>query len=584
MPIISIPQKIEGMNQSEKYIFNKIKQIYMAEPSISYLYLEPKIKNLMPDFILIDPLRGIVIIEVKAWSLDFIESINGKEVKTTKGEILENPSYKARRYFNILKGLFSFQDTLLDEEGELNIKLHSLITFTELSQDEASENEFESLFNHYPARVLYKNELTHLDIGKLFNNETKVIDPLLVDTIRASIFPEIKIVQAQSKNDFSVLDKNLLALDFEQERFSKSLPMGHYMITGFPGSGKTVALLSRALYLAKLYPEWKILIVTYNKSLKLQLQAKIDTIKEELNYIDVSLDKIEVHHFHQIAMQYSSLSPQDVPYKERDEFWKDTLPNDALKHVKPRYDAVLVDEYQDFYKNWFELLLKLLFVHKEKDKEHINLFLAGDRLQSIYNPKEVNWKQDIGLDMRGRSKLLKSSYRITKEHIHLGLSLLRKDKNYKSEVEKFYDEGKNILLKNTTEDSIELLEGSYQEIASLIENLLSTEYNYQDILVLSPQWKTLDKVKKHLSLDIQKKIVSSKEVNHNKMIFSTYHSAKGIEAKIAIVLDIETIKERKLLYVASTRASHKLILHAQNFEDSKISQEIFDLMAEEALV
>ncbi|RUM70418.1 MAG: hypothetical protein DSZ07_02490 [Sulfurovum sp.] len=576
MPLIPIPKKIESMNKSEKYIFNKLKRLYMEESSISYLYLEPKIKNLTPDFILIDPIRGVLIIEVKAWGLDYIDTINEKEVKTIDGNTLENPAYKARRYFNKMQGLLYFYDELVDK-GKLNFKLHSIVTMTELTKQETIDKSIDNFFDHYPARVVYKNELSNLELSSLFNNDIKVIDSSIIDTIRVAIFPEIKIIHRASNNtSLSELDKKISALDFEQERFIKSLSLGHYMITGIPGSGKTVALLSRALYLARLHKDWKILIVTYNKSLKSQLKLRIDTIKEELDYIDVSLDNIEVTNFHQLAMRYSSLSPRDFNDRS-DEFWRDILPNDAIAHVTPEYNAILIDEYQDFYKNWFQLILKLMIKYKEEDKEYLNLFLAGDRLQSIYNPREINWKKDIGLDMRGRAKLLKTSYRITKEHIELGLLLLQNDAKYKKEVEEFYEQGKDIFLKNMTEDSIEIIQSNYKNLSTIIENLLE-KYNYNDILLLAPTWSSINNIKVLLPYEIQKNIISSKDINENKMIFSTYHSSKGIEAKVALVVDIDKVQERKLIYVALTRASHKVILHSQNFDRSYISKEIYNLI------
>ena len=81
-----------------------------------------------------------------------------------------------------------------------------------------------------------------------------------------------------------------------------------------------------------------------------------------------------------------------------------------------------------------------------------------------------------------------------------------------------------------------------------------------------------------LPFEIQKNIISTKDINENKMIFSTYHSSKGIEAKVTLVVDIDKIKERKLIYVALTRASHKVVLHSQNFDRSSISQEIYNIM------
>ncbi len=578
MPLVTIPKTIEGMNKSEKYILNKLKQLYMVESPISYLYLEPKIKNLTPDFILIDPIRGVMIIEVKAWSIDFFDTINQKNIIATNGQTLENPAYKARRYFNTLHGIFRFAEELIDDKNLLKFNLHSIITFTELKKDEAIENNFETFFDHYPARVLYRNELTKLKLDGLFDNNIKAIDSSIIDTIRSSIFPEIKI---KKSNDTTIsenlIDEKILALDIEQERFAKSLPFGHYMITGIPGSGKTVALISRAIYLAKLFPNWNILILTYNKSLKYQISSKIESIKEDLIILDIDINNIEVSTFHQKVMRLSSLSPQN--YRENaEEFWRDILPNDAIKSAKATYDAILIDEYQDFYKNWFELVLKLIKEHKNADKKMVkNLFLAGDRLQSIYNPKELNWKQDIGLNMQGRSKLLKTSYRITKEHIELGLSLLQNDKKYEKEVKIFYEEGKDILLRNLKSNSIEILEGNNYDIIQKFQELLKN-YSYSEILLLAPTWNRINNIKRALPKEMQHNIISSKEISEDKAIFTTYHSAKGIEGKVAIVIDVDNIEDRKLLYVASTRASSKLILHGMRLKDSSIGKEIFNIL------
>ncbi|NOZ90029.1 MAG: AAA family ATPase [Epsilonproteobacteria bacterium] len=577
MPLITIPRTIEGMNKSERYILNKLKQLYMLEPSISYLYLEPKIKNLTPDFILIDPMRGVMIIEVKAWSLDYFETINQKNVTTTTNQTLENPSYKARRYFNTLQKIFYHSTGLLDGNNLLKFKLHSIVTFTELREDESIESGIDTFLDHYPARVLYKDELRKLELDELFDSEIEAIDLSLIDTIRASIFPEITIIKNQKS-----LEENILALDIEQERFAKSLPLGHYMITGIPGSGKTVALVSRAIYLAKLFPSGNILILTYNKSLRHQLKERINLIKKELMGVDISIDNIEVATFHQKAMSLSSLSPQNYK-KDPEEFWRDILPNDAINYAKPIYDAILIDEYQDFYKNWFELVLKMLKEYKEDNKIFKNLFLAGDRLQSLYNPNELIWKKDIGLDMRGRSKLLKTSYRVTKEHIELGLSILSNDKRYKDEVSKFYEEGKDILLKNSTTNSIEILQSDDFGIVQRVQKLFE-QYSYSDILLLAPTWKRVNSIKRALPIELQYNIVSSKDIVPNKANFTTYHSAKGIESKVAIVIDIDKIKDRKLIYVASTRAYSKLILHAVDFKTTRIGEEIIGYEAFEELL
>ena len=72
MPLKTIPTILDNMNKSEKYVLNKLTELYKSEEQTGILYLEPKVKNITPDFILIDPLYGVTIIEVKAWSIDYI--------------------------------------------------------------------------------------------------------------------------------------------------------------------------------------------------------------------------------------------------------------------------------------------------------------------------------------------------------------------------------------------------------------------------------------------------------------------------------------------------------------------------------
>ncbi len=418
--------------------------------------------------------------------------------------------------------------------------------------------------------------LENLSLSMLFKNDMAPIDDVHINTIKTAIFPEIKIYSSPSEN-LTRLDNKIATLDVEQERFAKNVPDGHYMITGIPGSGKTVVLLSRAVHLAKSNPNWKILIVTYNKSLRSQLEAKLNNIKDEMDYHDISLENIEIKTFHKIATEHSSLSPGD--YKNNsEEFWRDILPDDARENCRPKYDAILIDEYQDFYINWYHFLLKLLIQHEDLEgKKIVNLFLAGDRLQSIYNPNEINWKQDIGLDMRGRSKLLKTSYRTTKEHIQLGISLLLRDTDYRKEVEKFYEDAQDIILKNMTEDSIELLESDYGYLTKRIESLIDEGYNYGDILLIAPTYKTLYKIESFLPEEIRNNTVISKDITDGeRMKFTTYLSSKGIESKIAIAVDIDQIEEKKLLYVASTRASHKLILHSKDFYATETSRYVYE--------
>ncbi|HSD06248.1 ATP-binding domain-containing protein [Flavobacterium sp.] len=238
------------------------------------------------------------------------------------------------------------------------------------------------------------------------------------------------------------------------------------------------------------------------------------------------------------------------------------------------YDAVLIDEYQDFYDDWIKLCIKICKKHNHENELKENIFLAGDRLQSIYNPREHSWEQ-LGIKIRGRSKLLKHTYRSGKSHIDLALKVLLTDKTLKREVERFY-EGKNGIDNETNLMSeIQFIEGGPNTIADLLHNLINiVGYNYGDIMILFPTLQNAQQFYSILSPQIQSNAKVTKEIIENTLIITTYHSSKGLESRICIMANADGITDLKLLYVAMTRASQRLYIHAFNFANSTIAQKI----------
>ena len=548
MPLKVIPNDLETLNQSERYVLNKLKELYKDEEEKAYLYLEPKIKNLNPDFILIDMTRGVSVIEVKAWSIDYIDTINNKEVIATDKKSFHNPSYRTRQYYNTTKSLFMMNENLLDEMGELSFSLSAILIFTMLKKSEVQEHKISQFLSHYPTQILYKEEMRKITFEMLFslNKKFSKIDEKFFTLMRTVIFPEIKI--ASSKIDSELVD--IKALDIEQEEFARRLPNGHYHISGVPGSGKTVILIARAIHLQKMNPSWRVGIMTYNKALASKIQNRLNILSEELKFMEIDVSNIEVVNFHKFAL---SLANTKVVNEEI--FWRETLPTKALENAYPQFDALCIDEYQDFYDIWLKVCISSIIKHND----NVNLLLAGDRLQSIYNPNEINWKKNIGLSMSGRSKLLKHSYRSSSEHITLGLSLLLEDEKYKKEVEKFYDGVENIKG-NTSLESVLYIDGTYNDVAKVLEKTVN-ELETTDILVLGLDWKRMNSFKSSLPISLQNKVVVGKEIIEGQITITTYHSSKGLEARVVILLDMDSTSDIKLKYVAITRASEKLIIH-----------------------
>ena len=77
---------------------------------------------------------------------------------------------------------------------------------------------------------------------------------------------------------------------------------------------------------------------------------------------------------------------------------------------------------------------------------------------------------------------------------------------------------------------------------------------------------------------------ADKEDMDSCLLTSTYYSAKGLEGKVVILMDVDyfyggldkqkEIMDRKLIYVGMTRASEKLIIHGKNFNKNSFAKEI----------
>ena len=87
MPLNIIKNESKKLTKGEKELLNKIKLLYKNYQDEAYLYVQPTISKLVPDFILIGENRGISILEVKDWSLSYIKDITMQ--KSTVGISLE---------------------------------------------------------------------------------------------------------------------------------------------------------------------------------------------------------------------------------------------------------------------------------------------------------------------------------------------------------------------------------------------------------------------------------------------------------------------------------------------------------------
>lgn len=141
-------------------------------------------------------------------------------------------------------------------------------------------------------------------------------------------------------------------------------------IAGGAGTGKTVLALEAARRFAD--AGLRTLLVCYNQPLASDLKRKLRNIKN-----------IETGTFHEICLQFAS--QENISFKISDDpiFFDETAPELLIKAVEAnselRFDAIVVDEGQDFRDLWWLALDALL-----QPGQHCRLHIFYDCNQRVY--------------------------------------------------------------------------------------------------------------------------------------------------------------------------------------------------------
>ena len=579
MNLAVIPASQEGLPNALTRLIKALARAYNGVPEQAFLYVRPKIRVRQPSLLLIDPKFGVALFETSSWSKDSISSIEARTVVRKNGPTETNPFFELRLDAKAADACLSGHAELVDDLGESLLPVRTNIYWSRI----LDESNFPKGANSFQGETRLHFDLSNLTIEHIFGdehgavpNDTAPLSPEQIQTARSALIPECALAVPSSSLDRIHSPENarrIKLLDIKQEEFAKKLLTGHVQVSGVPGSGKTVLVTARAIHLARMHPEWKILVMTFNKSLRSRLERSIKSMESQLAFHGSSTTNIHVRHFHAVCLAMTGAA---IPSHSKDEFFTKTLPQLALqKAPQNQYDAVLVDEYQDFHEPWLRLVVALARKHDDGKQ---SIFLAGDKLQSIYAPNEFTWKS-VGLNVvgAGHSICLKHTYRVGAEHIRLALEFLRECGGLRSEVDKFYEGDSGFSAESNIQNSIRALRGGENVVADQIASILRSGGEASDIMVLVPAWRDADRIIACLSADIRSKTVVAPTVEGGDLIhFVTYHSAKGLERPHVIVTFAEKRSEPKLLYVALTRASNSLYLHVSNGHGSKYTDWLLD--------
>jgi hypothetical protein len=383
------------------------------------VYFNPYLNGDRPDVLIMRKGNGVLVIEVKDWNLDnFALDEKKKWVYTPNGSVVKSPIDQVLRYKNNLFDLHVYQ---LLEMKIKDIRHFNIVTCA-IYFHCATQNDVENLLvNPFKDDVKYQKFLKYnIDlIGRDSLEEnyfTRILERHFMVPFKPSFFFTNDIYgnfrRLLSPSVHQKTDGVPIVYSKKQKEiiYSKTLEQ---RVRGVFGSGKTTVLAARAVqaYKRALMRTGcpRILILTFNITLKNFIHDKLKRVNETFPLESFTI--INYHSF--INAELNNLNvdvfvPDNYPKEKIGQYLEDNYySNESLfeKHKDDivKYDAVLIDEIQDYHRPWMNII-------KQYFREPLGDYvLFGDVKQNIYGQPIA--QKDVVTNVLGKPKELEYCYR-----------------------------------------------------------------------------------------------------------------------------------------------------------------------------
>ncbi len=317
----------------------------------------------------------------------------------------------------------------------------------------------------------------------------------------------------------------------EEQAFIKSVLLKcqnkRFLIRGYAGTGKTYLAYEILSFLVK--EGKKVLYICYTKNLANHIEL---TIKNDSLITENLKENFKVSNFHKLDKIGENLNIEHPNDPDRD-YWDNEYPKMLDKKLNsifskyPKFDAIFVDEGQNFRKNWWTCIEKLL-------KENAYFYIFYDPYQSIFGKEQETIEEKL--------PFLEPVFTLEEN--------LRNQKKISEKVEQFM----NIKYKYLPDHPI----GKEVQII---------EYNNENDFVDNVN-KVLKKLIKESKITEKQIVLLSYTIDYNKVNYEinveTLKGFIGLEADVVLIkIDSELFKRPEFkndLYMGITRAVEMVYL------------------------
>ncbi|MDI4647845.1 3'-5' exonuclease [Cohnella hashimotonis] len=575
----------------ERLLFRTLEE-YL--PSDYMVYYEPEIEGRRLDFVIIGPDLGLVVLDVKDYTPAALLQVDHDQWQlhgaAGRVEIVRNPYNEARDNARFVAQQLKQDEQLIQPAGKLRGQLKFPCgcgtVFTRLKQaDFIKYDLYEAIAREF---VLCRDEVDPEDAAfsadvliekihamfTVWSSSRYYLTTADIRAIRQHLFAEARI-SAEFRQPADDQDQLLLSLrhikttDSYAENRDGQSGDDQRKRRGAVGCGNAAKLAGRARTLAKQYPDWKLLVLCRDAARSLTLEQTIEQLMNEpedlLDLIRLEEQKagaavasnIEVFGFYEWLRAVLNARVTDIP----------VLIGKLDQHeaILPTYDAILIDNVQDFEPEWLKLLGLVLNPELQGNP------LAGDRAQTN--------------SLRGRSRILSMNYRNTAQIAQFAWDFYQRHSALQDTVRSGSVDGVDIIPPYSThrkgpEPVIARCDRFTDEIKRVCERIAflhnEKSISYADMAILyrvkdNYQFSYVDTIRRALTEagmpyywvteneDAKKRL----ERAHDSIKISTIDGAKELDFRAVFVVNVDSMpfpleaaeeKEVSLFYIALTRA------------------------------
>jgi superfamily I DNA and RNA helicase len=397
-------------NYAEKAIWDALKLDLIKDEGICYhrypIFSADRSRR-EPDILILHRQWGLYIIECKGCKIDNIERIDGpawimKDWHSSK----ETPYTQAEDQMWAVLGKFR-QESALRRGREDLITGHVFIGLPFITRREWEDKGLD-LSPAVPSTIIFADDLEPLALRKrlqeipaeekqehLTDEQWNLALAVLqgAPVLRREPRPEPKKTATKAYL-LREVEQQMLSIDREQHKVAVQIPSGPQRIRGLAGSGKTVVMCMKTAWMHSRYPSWDIAYTFYTRSLYGMIRALITRFYRY--WVDQDPDWSKIHVFHgwgakDIPGMYRSIAGEmrrsPRTYTEAKNIFSYGKLNELLgkcckelldsgDEIPQLFDAILIDEGQDFHFDFYRLCYRTL-------KEPKRLVWAYDEVQSL---------------------------------------------------------------------------------------------------------------------------------------------------------------------------------------------------------